>query len=114
MSFFSLPYNKIKNSNNLKYISNIVEEKSLNDEIHNINRKHFSEELNNWLNSNFLDIHNNKVIENDEEVLIKDVCKNLFNDVMRELLENNYKIKNLNQFKEDLIYLIYNISRINE
>ena len=50
--------------------------------------------------------HNYSIMKN------VDIIEHLYNNILFELEKNNYKIKDLNQFKEDLIHYVYILSDI--
>jgi hypothetical protein len=115
MSFFS-------DNNNcnftLSYVPNNIIHKetnsgviNLNNDLNTINRKYFKQELNDWLNSKSINA-NGILRENNEIVYNKDICKTIFNELLREVYNNQYKIEDINQFKEDFIYFMYNISKV--
>lgn len=42
----------------------------------------------------------------------RDVIRSIYEDVVETVYNNGYEISNMNLFKEDLIYLLYRLSRV--
>lgn len=42
----------------------------------------------------------------------RDVIHSIYDDVVETVYNNGYKISNMNLFKEDLVYLLYRLSRV--
>lgn len=68
----------------------------------------------NILNENETNIEENDNKDDKDDIIMRniDVVENLYNNILYELEKKNYKIKDLNQFKEDLIHYVYILSDI--
>jgi hypothetical protein len=42
----------------------------------------------------------------------RDVIHSIYEDVLETVYNNGYEISNMNLFKEDLVYLLYRLSRV--
>jgi len=90
-------------------------------------RTNYVRKMNNWLNSSYEEYEEEYEEEYDEEyeegyeeeyeeesnlLLKKDVCQQFHDKLISLLDKKGYTITNSNQFKEDIIYYLYRLSRI--
>ena len=56
--------------------------------------------------------NDNKDFFDDNYIYNRDICKTIFYDLENIITSNGYIITDINQFKEDLIYFIYRLSKL--
>jgi hypothetical protein len=112
ISYINTTYSKP----HLTYIGPIDDEDNLLLRCH---RKNYVREINKWLNNNLINsdyykIEDNKQFVKNNNLKIKDVCKVIYDDILKVVEESGFEIFDLNQFKEDLIHYIYILSDTRE
>jgi hypothetical protein len=124
-NWFNTPvYNQFGCINNDSYESESIEDDN-NDGIDDgIN--HFLVNLHNTYYNNIdTDIENtaivkngfnkcykNKICEKQNTLYNRDVCSKIYNDILEIILDSGYNMIDINQFKEDIIYFIYRLSKL--
>jgi hypothetical protein len=128
MSYFyeyKRPVSYINIRNSKPHLSYIEPTSKEDDLITKCNRNNYVREINKWLNNNLIHYEYYKKqdnINNDEDIIneenytlkVKDICKEIYHDILEVVQESGFEINDLNQFKEDLIYYIYILSDIRQ
>jgi hypothetical protein len=84
--------------------------------IDKFNRDNYKRIINEWFNSTVYNNHSILIKDNDinENIPItnRDICYKIYNDVLETVLDSGYNIIDKNQLKEDIIYFIYRLSKL--
>ena len=80
-----------------------------------VRRSRYCEEIDEWLNYPFVDSgYWNRTEESEynenEELLVKDICYNMYDDLVCAIKESGFQIHDEKQFKEDFIHYMYILS----
>lgn len=84
-------------------------------------RLRYCEEIDEWLNTPLIDSEywirierEQQEYNEDEELMIKNVCFTMFNELVEAVIESGFEISDIKQFKEDFIHYMYTLSENTE
>ena len=84
-------------------------------------RLRYCEEIDEWLNSPLIDSEywvrlerEQREYNEDEELMVKNVCFTMFNELVEAVIESGFEISDIKQFKEDFIHYMYTLSENTE